>query len=116
LLPDGATKQHIGAKNLFKAVDLVRAELDYNANKLVRKAEASGAAKEFSFLDERVKMPEDVFLHILEYLPKPVIVLRASLVCKPWLSATKTPWLWYEAVSRIMPLQSVLQYTSSSLV
>jgi hypothetical protein len=96
LLPDGATKQHNGAKNLLKAFDLIRAELDHNANKLVRKAEASGATKDFFFLDGQVKMPEDVFLHMLEYLPKPFLVHKASLICKPWLSATKTPCLWSE--------------------
>jgi hypothetical protein len=93
-LPQGATKQHEDAKKLLKAFDLVGATLNDNANKLARKAEATGAAKEFFFHNGKVKISEEVFLHILDYLPKPTVVHKASMVCKPWLSATKNPWLW----------------------
>jgi hypothetical protein len=47
-----------------------------------------------------IELPKEIFVEkILGFLPKPVLVHYASLVCKAWCEATRDPLLWETALS-----------------
>jgi hypothetical protein len=46
--------------------------------------------------DGSITLPKELFVDILEFLSKPDLVHRASLVSSAWLAASKSPLLWLE--------------------
>jgi Rieske Fe-S protein len=95
----------IVAKKLLKAFDprrrsTVESQRKHDASEKGR-GHAAVPQKSFSYtMAGQVKIPEEPgFLHILEYLPKPVVVHKASMVCKHLgcLPPCKTPSRGYGA-------------------
>lgn len=48
----------------------------------------------FVILLSGVQIPKDVFIRVLEFMPRRQAVHTASLVCKTWLAATREPSFW----------------------
>jgi hypothetical protein len=71
---------------LYNAIALFMAELK-RAFRLLRQAESSGS-------QEPLMIPPELFMNILKFLPRRDIVVRASLVSKAWLSATRNSAMW----------------------
>ena len=94
VLTHDATVQDEDAKKLFKAFDLFKAELTHRTNAMARTTETTGANEPFLFFDGQIALPEELFIHILEYISHYQFVHNAALVSKAWLSATRTPTLW----------------------
>ena len=93
-LPVDATFKHKRAKTLLKAFDLTKAELQHRMNTMSRNCQQTGAQLPLLFCNEQVSLPSDVFLHILDFLPKTDLVLRTSEVSKAWLSMSRSPQMW----------------------
>jgi hypothetical protein len=94
LLPSDVNKHHKGAKTLLQAFALVSSDLKHRANLASRANEVTGTEKAFRFSGDQIILPEDTALHILGYLKGTELVHNASLVCKPWLAASRSPRLW----------------------
>jgi polyhydroxyalkanoate synthesis regulator phasin len=94
-LPDNAALNHEEAKRLLQeAFDQAKAELQQAFD--IAKAELQHRMNDLSllFCNEQVSLPADVFLQILDFLPKTDLVLRASEVSKAWLAMSRSPQLW----------------------
>jgi hypothetical protein len=94
-LPRDATLNHKQSKNLLKAVDLAKAELRHRTNLVSKKCQDVGSQQPLHFCEGKVALSEDVFLHILDFLPKTEVVHKISLVSTPWLSVTRSPRMWH---------------------
>jgi hypothetical protein len=93
-LPDDATSKHTQAKTLLKAFDLIKAELQRRMHTMSRNCQQKGSQQPLLFCNEQVSLPEDAFLHVLDFLPKSDLVYRASEVSKAWLSMSRSPQMW----------------------
>ena len=91
-LPDDVTLQSKQAKDLLRAFDLVKTELQRRTNEMTTKSEKAGALQQVSL--SGVSVPVEVTWKILEWLPRYQVVHNASLVCKSWLSLCRSPRFW----------------------
>lgn len=83
-LPDNAT---------LETFDLVKAELQHRTNLMAESSVETGAAREV--LLSGVALTPNIFMHVLEFVPRYDAVLKASLVSKSWLAVTRAPQFWH---------------------
>ena len=92
-LSHDATIASADSKNLFKALDIVKAELQHRTNRLAAASVETGI--QCDVLLSFVAIPETVFQEILDFLPRSETVHKACLVCKSWLAVARSPQMWH---------------------
>lgn len=86
------TIKHQDSQKLLKSFDLVRAELQHRANRMT--ADSIEIGEKSDVLLAGVSVPSMLMQNILEFLPRPQVVLSASLVSKSWLAIIRAPEFW----------------------
>jgi hypothetical protein len=93
------------AKDLLRAVDLVKAKLQHRTNLMVQSNVEEGGRIELIL--RGIAIPPDVFRTILSFVSPPQ---TESLVAKNWLAATRSPHLWHT-----LDAEHGLLYTSTTV-